>query len=284
MSNKKLFTAIKVIAISIVAVTTVAAINDQREQKKSMKIAKKNGIILRKPTSKYERYVKRPLDTVLSVLALLVLSPVIGITTLAVRKKLGSPVLFIQLRPGRIDPATGKEKLFKLYKFRTMTEEKDKDGILLPDEKRLTKFGAWLRSTSIDELPELFNIIKDMAVIGPRPQLVRDMVFMTAKQRKRHSVRPGLSGLAQVRGRNAISWDEKLESDLEYIQKISFIKDYQIVFETIKKVFTKEGITEDGQATALDFGDELLKQGRINQETYNAKQDEAKKILAGETH
>lgn len=212
----------------------------------------------------------------------MVLSPVLLINSMIVKNKLGSPVLFTQERPGKIDPATGKESIFKLYKFRTMTDEKDEKGKLLPDEKRLTQFGAWLRSTSLDELPELFNIIKgDMAIIGPRPQLVRDMVFMTDKQRQRHSVRPGLSGLAQVRGRNAISWEGKLNTDLEYIKKISFREDARIIFETIKKVLVKEGITEEGQATAEDFGDYLLKKGKITDKEYKVKQIEAKEILKG---
>ncbi|MSS59514.1 glycosyltransferase [Erysipelotrichaceae bacterium Oil+RF-744-GAM-WT-6] len=280
MSKKKLNIAAGIIVAGIASVATVAAIADQREQRRAKAVAERNGVKIRKPSSIYEQYVKRPLDAVLSTGATVVLSPVLGITALTVKKKLGSPVLFTQERPGQIDSATGKEKIFKLYKFRTMTDERDEDGNLLPDEVRLTKFGAWLRSTSLDELPELFNIIKgDMAVIGPRPQLVRDMVFMTDEQRQRHSVRPGLSGLAQVRGRNAISWEGKLSTDLEYIKKITFTGDAKIVGETISKVFAKEGITEEGQATALDFGDELLKEGKVDQDTYDEKQAEAKEIL-----
>lgn len=282
MSEKKLNIAAGIIVVGIASVATVAAIADQREQKSAKAVAERNGVKIRKPSSIYEQYIKRPLDAVLSTGATVALLPVLGITALAVKKKLGSPVLFTQERPGRIDSATGKEKIFKLYKFRTMTDEKDEKGNLLPDEVRLTKFGAWLRSTSLDELPELFNIIKgDMAVIGPRPQLVRDMVFMTDEQRQRHSVRPGLSGLAQVRGRNAISWEGKLSTDLEYIKKITFAGDAKIVGETIGKVFAKEGITEEGQATALDFGDELLKEGKVTEEQYDEKQAEAKEILKG---
>lgn len=242
MSKKKLNTAEKILLTSVTAagaVFTIAAVKDQKDQRKRKAIAEKNGVELRKPNSKYEQYIKRPLDAVLSIGAAVVLSPVLGITALSVKKKLGSPVLFTQERPGIIDPSTGKETIFKLYKFRTMTDERDENGDLLPDSVRLTKFGAWLRSTSLDELPELFNIIKgDMAVIGPRPQLVRDMVFMAKEERQRHQVRPGLSGLAQVRGRNAISWDGKLSSDLEYIKKISFTGDARIILETLKILFT----------------------------------------------
>lgn len=282
MSKKKLIIASGIIVAGIASVATVAAIADQKEQRRAKAVAERNGVKIRKPLSIYEQYVKRPLDAVLATGATVALSPVIGITALAVKKRLGSPVLFTQERPGRIDPSTGKEEIFKLYKFRTMTDERDENGNLLPDEIRLSKFGAWLRSTSLDELPELFNIIKgDMAVIGPRPQLVRDMVFMTDEQRQRHSVRPGLSGLAQVRGRNAISWEGKLSTDLEYIKNITFAGDAKIVGETIGKVFAKEGITEEGQATALDFGDELLKEGKVDQETYDQKQAEAKEILSG---
>ena len=285
MSKKKLNIEVGLIVAGIASVATVTAIADQKEQKRAKAIAERNGVKIRKPLSIYEQYVKRPLDAVLSIGANVALSPILVITALAVKKKLGSPVLFTQERPGRIDASTGKEEIFKLYKFRTMTDERDEDGKLLPDEIRLTKFGAWLRSTSLDELPELFNIIKgDMAVIGPRPQLVRDMVFMTDEQRQRHSVRPGLSGLAQVRGRNAISWEGKLSTDLEYIKNITFAGDAKIVGETIGKVFAKEGITEEGQATALDFGDELLKEGKVDQETYDKKQAEANEILKDASH
>ena len=167
----------------------------------------------------YERYIKRPQDFLCALLALFFLSPVLLVTAVLVRIKLGSPVIFKQKRPGK------DEKIFTLYKFRTMTDKKDKDGNLLPDEVRLTSFGKKLRATSLDELPELFNILKgDMAVVGPRPLLVRDMVFMTTKQRKRHSVRPGLTGLAQVNGRNAIDWKKKLAYDQEYIKKSRFLK------------------------------------------------------------
>ena len=233
-----------------------------------------------RPYGIYARYVKRPLDFLLSLCALLLLSPVVLIVALLVRVKLGSPVLFTQLRPGWIDPVTGRERIFRMMKFRSMTDAHDENGNLLPDEVRLTDFGKILRSTSLDELPELLNILKgDMALIGPRPQLVRDMVFMTAEQRRRHTVRPGLSGLAQVRGRNAISWEGKLSADLEYIEKITFWGDAKIILETIGKVFKREGVTEDGMATATDFGDYLLQSGQISREEYDNRQAEARRIL-----
>jgi len=161
-----------------------------------------------------------------------------------------------------------------------MTDERDEKGNLLPDDKRLTKFGAFLRSTSLDEIPEAINILKgDMSVIGPRPQLVRDMVFMTDEQRHRHDVRPGLSGLAQVRGRNAISWEGKLSTDLEYVNNISFFSDLKIIFLTVVKALKREGITEEGMATAEDYGDELLKRGLVDSDEYNKKQIVAREIL-----
>jgi len=202
-----------------------------------------------------------------------------------VRIKLGSPVLFTQPRPGKKDK-DGVEKIFRLYKFRTMTDERDENGELLSDEIRLTSFGKWLRSTSLDELPEAFNILKgEMSVIGPRPQLVRDMVFMSVEQRKRHDVRPGLSGLAQTRGRNAISWDGKLETDLEYVEKITFLGDVKIMIDTVKQVFFGakgiEGTDVDEVDITDDFGDYLLKAGRVEIEEYEEKQEEAREILRG---
>ena len=194
--------------------------------------------------------------------------------------KLGGNPFFTQLRPGRIDPRTGKERIFKLIKLRTMTNEKDASGNLLPDDVRLVPYGKWLRSTSLDELFELVNILKgDMAIIGPRPQLVRDMVFMTDAQRRRHLVRPGLSGLAQVRGRNAISWDGKLSTDLEYIEHITFLSDLRIILETVKQVAKKSGITMEGMETAMDFGDVLLAEGRVSKEEYDRKQAEARELI-----
>lgn len=200
----------------------------------------------------------------------------LAIVAVLVRVKLGSPVLFKQPRPGK------DERIFYLYKFRTMTDERDAEGNLLPDDVRLTKFGKALRSTSLDELPEVFNIVRgEMAIIGPRPQLVRDMVFMTSEQRKRHLVRPGLSGLAQVNGRNAIAWDDKLAYDLKYIERITFVGDIAIFFKTIAKAFVKqEGITEDGMATAADYGDYLLVEGRVTHEEYAQKQNYARGLLS----
>lgn len=229
----------------------------------------------------YEKYMKRAIDIICSLLAIVVFGWLYIIIAILVRVKLGSPVLFVQYRPGLIDPKTGTERIFKMYKFRTMTDEKDAKGNLLPDEKRLTKFGAWLRTTSLDELPEAFNILNGtMSVIGPRPQLVRDMIFMTEEQRVRHTAKPGLSGLAQVNGRNAISWEEKLNWDLEYVNKISFIEDVKLILHTVKKAFIKqEGIVQENMATAEDYGDYLLKRGKITKKEYEIKQTEAMIIL-----
>lgn len=229
----------------------------------------------------YEKYIKRILDIICSLLALVVFSWLYLIIAIMVRIKMGSPVLFKQPRPGLIDPKTGKERIFDMYKFRTMTDERDENGELLPDDKRLPAFGAWLRKTSLDELPEALSILKgDMSIIGPRPQLVRDMVFMSDEQRMRHTAKPGLSGLAQVRGRNAITWEEKLDWDLRYIEKVSFFKDVKIVLETIKVALVKqEGITDGENATALDYGDALLKAGKVSQERYNALQSYARNLL-----
>lgn len=231
----------------------------------------------------YEKYIKRVIDVLCSVLAIVVFCWLYVIIALLVRIKLGSPVLFTQYRPGLVDPRTGKEKIFKMYKFRTMADKKDSEGNLLPDEVRLTKFGAWLRATSLDELPEAFCILNGtMTLVGPRPQLVRDMVFMSDEQRMRHTAKPGLSGLAQVSGRNAISWDKKLEYDLQYIENISFVGDVRIIFQTVIKAFVKqEGITEEGNVTAADYGDYLLLNNRISKEEYDLKQREAKEILKG---
>lgn len=229
----------------------------------------------------YEKYIKRVLDVVCSFLAIVVFCWLYAIIAIIVRIKMGSPVLFKQPRPGLIDPKTGRERIFDMYKFRTMTDERDENGELLPDDKRLPPFGAWLRRTSLDELPEVFCILKgDMSVIGPRPQLVRDMVFMSDEQRMRHTAKPGLSGLAQTKGRNAISWEDKLDWDLKYIEKITFWGDFKLVLETVKTAFIKaEGITDGENATALDYGDVLLREGKVSREEYNQKQFEAKRIL-----
>ena len=223
----------------------------------------------------YEKYIKRPLDITGSIIVLLLFSWLYAIIALLVRIKLGSPVLFVQPRPGK------DEKIFNLYKFRTMTDAVDADGKLLPDSERLTPFGKKLRETSLDELPEAFNILRgEMSFIGPRPLLVRDMVFMTPEQRMRHSVRPGLSGLAQVNGRNAISWEDKLDYDIEYIQNISLLCDLKIVLSTIYKAFiTHDGINEEGMATAQDLGDYLLNNKKIHHLVYMQKQKEAQQIL-----
>lgn len=222
----------------------------------------------------YAKYIKRAMDFFLSFCAITVLSPLLIIlTVVGVIAMKGNP-FFTQLRPGK------NENIFRLIKFRTMSCQTDKDGNLLPDEKRLTKYGKFLRSTSLDELPELINILKgDMAVIGPRPQLVRDMVFMTEMQRMRHKVRPGLSGLAQISGRNAINWENKLEYDIEYIQNITFLGDWKIIFFTIKKVFERADISADGMETAEDLGDYLLEKGIVDKESYDEKQADALELL-----
>lgn len=232
----------------------------------------------------YELYIKRLMDIVCSLAAIIVFSWLYSIVAVLVRVKLGSPVLFKQPRPGKIDPKTGREKIFYMYKFRSMSDERDENGNLLPDDVRLGKFGKALRATSLDELPEAFNILKgDMSVIGPRPQLVRDMTFMTTEQRKRHCVRPGLSGLAQTRGRNALSWDGKLATDLEYIENVTFLGDLKIIIDTVKQVFFKEkgieGSTVDEVDITDDFGDYLLKAGRVSKEEYDQKMNEAKELL-----
>ncbi|WP_455268020.1 sugar transferase [Ruminococcus sp.] len=232
----------------------------------------------------YEKYGKRVLDIACAMAAIVVFSPLyLGVAAL-VKLKLGSPVLFTQDRPGLIG-RDGKETVFKMYKFRTMTDERDENGELLPDDVRLTKFGKWLRNTSLDELPEAFNILNGtMSVIGPRPQLVRDMTFMTKEQRERHTAKPGLSGLAQVNGRNGISWEEKLDWDRKYIHNVSFAGDVKIIFDTVKKAFIKqEGITQDDMATAEDFGDYLLRTGKVDVDTYRENQAKARGILGGKS-
>jgi len=228
----------------------------------------------------YERYVKRYLDIICALGVLICFGWLYIVIAILVRIKLGKPVLFKQPRPGKIDPHTKKEVIFNLYKFRTMTDEKDEDGNLLPDSQRLTKFGKLLRASSMDELPEvIFNILKgDMSLIGPRPQLVRDMVFMSKKQRRRHLVKPGLSGLAQVMGRNAISWEEKLDWDLRYIEKISFLGDIKILWLTIKKVLGRNESNAELEVTD-DYGDALLKEEKIGLNEYNRKRELAKKII-----
>jgi len=223
----------------------------------------------------YAKCFKRVIDFTLSLLALLVLSPVLLILIILGAIKMKGNPFFTQPRPGK------DEKIFKLIKFRSMTCETDENGNLLPDEVRLTKYGKLLRSTSLDELPELVNILKgDMSIVGPRPQLVRDMVFMTPEQRRRHSVRPGLTGLAQVSGRNNITWEQKFEYDLTYIDAgITLAGDIKIIFMTVGKVFKREDTVREGTESDVDFGDWLLQKGELTQEAYDAGQKEAKELL-----
>lgn len=206
------------------------------------------GNILMHKKGVYEKYIKRPQDMLCALLALIVLSPILFITAFLVRVKLGSPVIFKQERPGL------NGKIFTLYKFRTMTDERDSEGNLLPDEVRLTKFGKLLRSTSLDELPELLNILfGDIAVIGPRPLLVEYLPRYNAEQRRRHEVRPGLSGLAQVNGRNAISWEDKFKYDVQYVDHVTFLGDWKIIFQTILNVIKRDGINSETAATMEIF-------------------------------
>lgn len=222
----------------------------------------------------YAKYFKRIIDFILSLIALIVLSPVLVVLMILGAVFMRGNPFFTQPRPGK------NEKIFKLIKFRTMDNRKDADGNLLPDEVRLNRYGKFLRSTSLDELPELINIlVGDMAVVGPRPQLVRDMVFMTPEQRKRHSVRQGLTGWAQVNGRNAISWEDKFKYDLEYVGKVSFLFDLKIIFMTVASVFKRDGITMDDMATAMDLGDYLLEKTSITKKEYEIKQLEARELL-----
>lgn len=277
MSKKKTFA---LVIGSAVAATVIATKVTERKAKKTTYKAEKIEPIEPRKMGFYEKYVKRGLDIACAGAAITVLSPVYLAVGVLVKKKLGSPVLFTQDRPGMIDK-DGRETVFKMYKFRTMTDERDENGELLPDEVRLTKFGAWLRSTSLDELPEAFNILNGtMSVVGPRPQLVRDLVFMDKDQRSRHTAKPGLSGLAQVNGRNAITWEKKLDWDQKYIKKVSFAEDARIVLETVKKAIIKqEDITEEDAATATDFGDYLLREGKVDKEEYDKKQEVAREIL-----
>lgn len=225
----------------------IEAITKEAETEETVTVS--NGI--------YARYIKRLMDFILSLCAVIVLSPVLLVLTVigAIVMK-GNP-FFVQERPGKIDPKTGKEKIFKLIKFRTMTCEKDKNGNLLPDNKRLTKYGRFLRSTSLDELPELINILKgDMSVIGPRPLLVSYMPWYTEEERHRHDVRPGLSGLAQVNGRNYIDWDYRLLLDIQYVKNITFAEDVRIIFQTILKFLKKQDIAVNTNSVEPNFAEE----------------------------
>lgn len=228
----------------------------------------------------YAKCIKRLLDVVASLLAIVVLSPVyLVLIVLGTIKMKGNP-FFTQPRPGRINPKTGKEQIYKMIKFRSMTQEKDAEGKLLPDEKRLTKYGEFIRKTSLDELPEFFQVLSGkMSLVGPRPQLVRDMVFMSDEQRRRHLVRPGITGLAQINGRNCIEWEDKLRWDVKYVDELSFWMDLKIVMVTVVKVFKTESISYEGMATAEDFGDYLLRTGRISVEEYGQRHIEARHLI-----
>ena len=278
MSKIKTFSLLA--GAAVVVTTIVAKVMEKKTEKTTYKAEIMKPIECRK-MGLYEKYIKRGLDVVCAAGAITIFSPLyIGVAAL-VKLKLGSPVLFTQERPGMVG-SDGKETIFKMYKFRTMTGEKDENGELLPDDVRLTKFGAWLRNTSLDELPEAFNILNGtMSIIGPRPQLVHDMTFMSDEQRLRHTAKPGLSGLAQINGRNSITWEDKLKWDNEYIKDVSFLKDIEIVFYTVKKAFFKqEGIVQEGMATAEDFGDYLYRTNKIDEAVYNEKHALAKKIIS----
>lgn len=232
---------IVIIAAMVAVIAGVADVISQRESS-------------HKPYGPYEKYIKRPLDAFLATGALIVFSPILLTIAILVRVKLGSPVLFKQDRPGR------NEKIFKLYKFRTMTDDRDENGELLPDEQRLTPFGKWLRSTSLDELPELVNItLGHLSICGPRPLLVEYLPYYTEKERHRHDVRPGLTGLAQVNGRNFLMWSERFTLDYEYVSKIVFTGDVKIILRTLKKVLSHADIATDGHYTMKNFDEERTK-------------------------
>lgn len=224
----------------------------------------------------YRQFFKRFYDIVLSFIALVLLSPLLIILTIVTAIAMKGTPFFTQKRPGK-KGKDGEERIFRLIKFRTMTNEKDNLGNLLPDAERLKGYGEFLRKTSLDELPELLNIfVGNMSIVGPRPLLVRDMVFMTEEQRMRHSIRPGLTGLAQVNGRNAISWEEKLEFDVKYIQKITLFRDVIIILKTILKVLKHSDIVREGTVSDMDYGDWLLQEAAITQEEYDERQESAK--------
>lgn len=240
---------IRIIAGTLALMTAGVAVNNAVKSIPDEKVGHKQGV--------YEKYIKRPLDFLCASIALLMLSPVLAITAIAVRLRLGSPVIFSQERPGR------DEKIFRLFKFRTMTDKKDASGELLPDTERLTPFGARLRSTSLDELPELINIIKgDMSLIGPRPLLIQYLPYYYDRERARHSVRPGLTGLAQINGRNYVKWDERLSYDVEYAENITFLRDARIFIKTIAKVFLREDVAADPADAEEEYLDVLRKSGQ----------------------
>lgn len=228
----------------------------------------------------YRQFFKRFYDFTLSFIAIVVLSPLLLILTIVGAIAMHGNPFFVQPRPGKKD-RNGKERIFKLIKFRTMSNKKDENGELLPDSERLNRFGKVLRSTSLDELPELINILKgDMSIVGPRPQLVRDMVFMSERQRERHTVCPGLTGLAQVNGRNSILWEEKFEYDLEYIKKITMFGDVKILFKTVFKVLKRSDVVREGTESDMDYGDWMLSSSQITREEYDEKQAAAKMIIS----
>ena len=227
------------------ALTAAVAVKNAAEARPDEEVGHAQGI--------YEKYVKRPLDFACAAAGLTILSPVLAGLALVVRKDMGSPVIYEAKRPGRIDPDTGKEQIFSLYKFRSMTNETDENGELLPGKDRLTPFGRKLRSTSLDELPEIFNILKgDMSIVGPRPLGMKYIPYYTDEERVRHDVRPGLTGLAQVRGRNDLSWEEKFAYDIEYVNDITFLNDVKILIETVQKVYKREGIGQ-GEETPVSL-------------------------------
>ena len=227
----------------------------------------------------YQKIGKRLLDITASAAALILLSPLLLWLAWKIKKNLGSPVIFSQIRPGK------DNKLFRLYKLRSMTDATDEAGNLLPDEARMTEFGRKLRATSLDELPELWNILKgDMSLVGPRPQLVRDMVFFTAGEMHRQDVTPGLTGLAQISGRNNIDWKERFRYDLQYIEQINLWEDLRILWRTVFKVSQQEDIATDGMETSEDYGDWLLRHDWVSKEEYIAKQAKAKALIADFEH
>ena len=229
----------------------------------------------------YAKFWKRFFDFTLSLLALIVLSPLLLILTVIGAVAMGGNPFFTQARPGMIDKKTGKEKIFKLIKFRTMSNKKNENGNLLPDEVRLNRYGKFLRSTSLDELPSLVNIVSaQLSIVGPRPFLVRDCVFLTDEQRRRHTVRPGLTGLAQVNGRNNITWEQKFEYDLQYIDSgITFKGDLMIILKTVAKVIKRSDIVREGTASDMDYGDWLMLEGKVDKAMYDEKQEEARELL-----
>lgn len=229
----------------------------------------------------YAKFWKRLFDFTLSLLALIVLSPLLLILTISGAITMRGNPFFTQARPGKIDKKTGKEKIFKLIKFRTMSNKKDENGNLLPDEIRLNKYGKFIRSTSLDELPSLVNVmLGSVGLVGPRPFLVRDCVFLTNEQRRRHMVRPGLTGLAQVNGRNNITWEQKFEYDLQYIdQGITFKSDLKIILKTVAKVIKRSDVVREGTASDIDYGDWLMMEEKVDQATYDDKQKEARELL-----